>query len=93
MLTREIDGDGGRGAHDSTLAEAYGIEGHNVFDRETAARIIPEAIAAKRPVLLNFVVYESEKVFPMIPAGAGVDEMIIGDQEPDEREASGKVGS
>ncbi len=66
------------------LAEAYGIEGHNVFDRETAARIIPEAIAAKKPVLINFVVYESEKVFPMIPAGAGVDEMIIGDQEPDE---------
>jgi acetolactate synthase I/II/III large subunit len=65
------------------LAEAYGIEGHNVFDRETAERLVPEVIAAKKPVLLNFVVYESEKVFPMIPAGAGVDEMIIGDQEPD----------
>lgn len=68
------------------LAEAYGIEGHNVFDRETAARIIPEALAKKKPVLLNFVVYESEKVWPMVPAGAGVDEMIIGDQEPDEEE-------
>jgi acetolactate synthase I/II/III large subunit len=68
------------------LAEAYGIEGHNVFDRETAARVIPEAIAAKKPVLINFVVYESEKVFPMIPAGAGIDEMVIGDQEPDEPE-------
>ena len=65
------------------LAEAYGIEGHNVFDRETAARLVPEALARKKPVLLNFVVYESEKVFPMVPAGAGVDEMIIGDQEPD----------
>ena len=68
------------------LAEAYGIEGHNVFDRETAARVIPAAIAAKKPVLINFVVYESEKVFPMIPAGAGIDEMVIGDQEPDEGE-------
>ncbi len=66
------------------LAEAYGIEGHNVFDRETAARIILEVLAKGKPVLLNFVVYESEKVFPMIPAGAGVDQMIIGDQEPDE---------
>jgi acetolactate synthase I/II/III large subunit len=74
------------------LAEAYGIEGHNVFDRETAARIIPEALAAKKPVLLNFVVYESEKVFPMIPAGAGVDEMILGDQEPEaEVVASGRT--
>jgi acetolactate synthase I/II/III large subunit len=66
------------------LADAYGIEGHNVFDRERAAELIPLAVAAKKPVLLNFVVYESEKVFPMIPAGAVVDEMILGDQEPEE---------
>jgi acetolactate synthase I/II/III large subunit len=66
------------------LAEAYGIEGHNVFDRETAAALIPRAMAAKKPVLINFVVYESEKVFPMVPAGAGVDEMILGDQEADD---------
>lgn len=63
------------------LAEAYGIEGHNVFDRESAARLIPEALARKKPVLLNFFVYEAEKVFPMVPAGAGVDEMILGDQD------------
>lgn len=68
------------------LAEAYGIEGHNVFDRETARALIPEVLAKGKPVLLNFVVYESEKVFPMVPAGAGVDEMIIGDQEPDDAE-------
>jgi acetolactate synthase-1/2/3 large subunit len=66
------------------LAEAYGIEGHNVFDRETAAELIPRALAAKKPVLINFVVYESEKVFPMVPAGAGVDEMILGDQAADD---------
>ena len=70
------------------LAEAYGIEGHNVFDRETAARLVPEALARGKPVLLNFVVYESEKVFPMVPAGAGVDEMILGDQESDEATAA-----
>lgn len=72
------------------LAEAFGIEGHNVFDRETATRLIPEALARRKPILLNFVVYESEKVFPMIPAGAGVDEMIIGDQEPEPRAPSGE---
>jgi acetolactate synthase I/II/III large subunit len=66
------------------LAEAYGIAGYNVFDRETAAALIPELLARKKPAVVNFVVYESEKVFPMVPAGAGVDEMIIGDQEPDE---------
>ena len=64
------------------LAEAYGIEGHNVFDRDTARDLIPRLLAAKKPALVNFVVYESEKVFPMIPSGKGVDEMLLGDQDP-----------
>ncbi len=63
------------------LAEAYGIEGHNVFDRDDARRRIDEAVAAKKPVLHNFFHYETEKVWPMVPAGAGVDEMILGDQD------------
>lgn len=66
------------------LAEAYGIDGYNIFDRETAARLIPEVLAKGKPAVMNFVVYEAEKVFPMVPAGAGVDEMLIGDQEPEE---------
>lgn len=69
------------------LAEAYGIAGYNVFDRDEAKRLVPEVIAKRQPAVINFVVYESEKVFPMIPAGAGVDEMIIGDQEPDPSDA------
>lgn len=69
------------------LAEAYGIEGHNVFDRDTARRLIPEVLARGGPALINFVVYESEKVYPMVPSGAGVDEMMIGDQEPEEAPA------
>lgn len=64
------------------LAEAYGIEGHNVFDRETARDLIPKVLAQGKPALINFVVYESEKVFPMIPSGAGVDQMLLGDQDP-----------
>jgi acetolactate synthase-1/2/3 large subunit len=68
------------------LAGAYGIDGYNVFSREDAARLIPEVLAKGKPAVMNFVVYESEKVFPMIPAGAGVDEMLIGDQDPSEYE-------
>jgi len=69
------------------LAEAYGLDGYNVFDRETAARVVPEVLARGKPAVINFFVYEAEKVFPMIPAGAGVDEMIVGDQEPDDTPA------
>lgn len=65
------------------LADAYGLDGYNVFNREDAKKLIPEVLAKGKPAVMNFVVYEAEKVFPMIPAGAGVDEMLIGDQDPD----------
>ncbi len=68
------------------LAEAYGIDGYNIFDRDEAARLIPEVLAKGKPAVMNFVVYEAEKVFPMIPAGAGVDQMLLGDQDPEEPE-------
>jgi acetolactate synthase-1/2/3 large subunit len=61
----------------------YGFDGYNVFDRDEAARLVPEVLAKGKPAVMNFVVYEAEKVFPMVPSGAGVDEMLIGDQEPD----------
>ena len=54
---------------------------------ETARRLVPEVLSRGGPALINFVVYESEKVYPMVPSGAGVDEMLIGDQEPDVEEA------
>ncbi|MDZ7800699.1 MAG: biosynthetic-type acetolactate synthase large subunit [Trueperaceae bacterium] len=64
------------------LAEAYGIEGHTVSDRETAQRLVPEVLSRRGPAVINFMVHESDKIYPMVPAGAGNDEMIIGDQEP-----------
>ncbi len=65
------------------LAEAYGIEGHNIYNKADAQKYIAEAIEKRKPVLLNFMVYAAEKVFPMVPTGAGVQDMIIGDQEPE----------
>ncbi len=65
------------------LAEAYGIDGYNVHSREEARALVPEVLAKGKPAVMNFFVYEAEKVFPMIPSGAGVDQMMIGDQEPE----------
>ena len=65
------------------LAEAYGIDGYNVHSREEAQALVPEVLAKGKPAVMNFFVYEADKVFPMIPAGAGVDQMLIGDQEPE----------
>ena len=71
-----------RGPH-RDRAHLERLAGWFAFDTPDLRRVIPEALAKGEPVLLNFVVYEAEKVWPMVPAGAGVDEMIIGDQEPD----------
>ena len=65
------------------LAEAYGLDGYNVHSREEARALVPEVLAKGKPAVMNFFVYEADKVFPMIPAGAGVDQMMIGDQEPE----------
>ena len=66
------------------LAEAYGIAGYNISDRASARSTVREVLAKGEPAVLNFEVEEAEKVFPMIPAGAGVGDMIIGDQDPDD---------
>lgn len=70
------------------LAEAYGIKGKNIFSREDAEAAIREAVEERKPVVLNIFVYEAEKVWPMVPAGAGIDQVMLGDQEiPEEEEA------
>lgn len=68
------------------LAEAYGITGKNIFTREEAEAAIAEAIEQRKPVMLNIFVYEAEKVWPMVPAGAGIDQVMLGDQEIPEGE-------
>jgi acetolactate synthase-1/2/3 large subunit len=70
------------------VAEAYGIDGYNVHTREEAKSAISAALTKGKPAVINFFVYEAEKVFPMIPAGAGVDEMLLGDQEVEEVEVA-----
>lgn len=60
------------------LAEAYGCIGmraENVADVEAVLR---ESLKIKdRPVLMDFVCDREENVYPMVPAGASIDEMII----------------
>ena len=68
------------------LAEAYGIRGIRVTKQEEVAGAIQEAMETPGPVVVDFVVKEDEFVFPMIPAGESVHEML---EEP---EAEGIIG-
>ena len=59
------------------LAEAYGAVGIRVENREDVESAIREAIRSPKTVVLEFVVSREENVFPMIPAGAGINEIIF----------------
>ena len=58
------------------LAEAYGISGLRVTSQEEVAGAIQQAIETPGPVLLDFVVKRGENVYPMIPAGESIHEMM-----------------
>ncbi len=58
------------------LAEAYDIAGLRVTDRAAVRPTIDEAMQIKGPVVIDFVVEAEENVYPMIPAGTSVNEMI-----------------
>ena len=58
------------------LAEAHGIAGATVRTRGEVAGALAAARATKGPFLINFLVEKEESVYPMIPAGAALHEMI-----------------
>ena len=60
------------------LAEAYGAMGVRVEHPEDVEGAIREAIQSPRTFILEFLVAREENVFPMVPAGAGINEIMIG---------------
>ncbi len=69
------------------VAEGLGCETILVTKREEVAPAIEKAITLKKPVLLNCIIPEDDKVFPMVPAGAPISEAFdAGDLEAREKE-------
>lgn len=58
------------------LAKAFGIDAFNATTNEEAKAAIDEAMKIDGPVFINFQVAPKEKVYPMIPPGAGLHEMV-----------------
>lgn len=56
------------------VAEGLGCEAILVTTKEEVAPAIEKALALKKPVLLNCIIPEDDKVFPMVPAGAPISE-------------------
>ncbi|MFN8379902.1 MAG: biosynthetic-type acetolactate synthase large subunit [Anaerolineae bacterium] len=58
------------------LAEAYGIPAMRVTSRDQVAASVAFARSVKGPVLIEYVVEKEEVVYPMVPAGADLHNML-----------------
>jgi acetolactate synthase-1/2/3 large subunit len=59
------------------LAEAYGAVGLRARTVDEVEPVIREAFAVNKPVLMDFVVAQEEGVYPMVPAGKTISEMLL----------------
>ena len=58
------------------LADAFGMLGIRVTDKTQVRTAIERAMEYDGPALVDFVVEEEENVYPMIPAGQTIQELI-----------------
>jgi len=58
------------------LAAAYGIPGLRVTKPSEVADVMQQAMETSGPVVIDFVVKNNENVYPFIPAGESVNEML-----------------
>jgi acetolactate synthase-1/2/3 large subunit len=62
------------------LADAYGCVGLIAEKPSEVADVIAESLKIEdKPVLMDFRVDREENVYPMVPAGAALNEMIYGE--------------
>jgi acetolactate synthase-1/2/3 large subunit len=64
------------------LAGAYGFKGRTVEDPLQLVAALDEAIRENGPYLLNVRVSPFENVYPMVPAGGAINEMVLGPPQP-----------
>ena len=65
------------------IAEAYGIRGIRVTKKEEVVDAVQQAMETAGPVIVDFIVKEDEGLFPFIPNGQSVKEML---EEPAPKE-------
>jgi acetolactate synthase-1/2/3 large subunit len=59
------------------LAEAFGARGFQATKPDEVEQVIKAGFADPGPVIMEFKVAREEKVLPMVPAGASLNEMVL----------------
>jgi len=60
------------------IANAYGVEGVRVETCEDVMPALKESLACEGAFVIDFRIEREDNVFPMVPAGAAINEMIGG---------------
>jgi acetolactate synthase-1/2/3 large subunit len=63
------------------VAKGYGIEGKSVCKREDVKKSLKEMLDHKGSYLLEVIVGKENNVFPMVPQGRGVAEVVLCKEE------------
>ncbi|WP_367390376.1 biosynthetic-type acetolactate synthase large subunit [Lewinella sp. LCG006] len=63
------------------IAEGFGVPGKSISDPAELDAAIAEMLAHEGPYLLHVNVAQEENVFPMVPSGAAVDEIVLTPEE------------
>jgi len=64
------------------LAGAYGFKGRTIDKPWQLTQALEEAVKEPGPYLLNVKVTRDENVYPMVPAGGAIHEMVLGPPQP-----------
>jgi len=59
------------------LAEAYGAVGLRATKPEEVESVLSEGLFSPKTVIMDFIVEQEESVYPMVPAGAPITEMLL----------------
>jgi acetolactate synthase-1/2/3 large subunit len=59
------------------LAEAYGAEGYRAERTEEVEPVLRQALSSPKTAVVEILVENEENVYPMVPAGAALSEMLL----------------
>lgn len=59
------------------IAEGFGVPGRKINKPEELREAVAEMLAHDGPYLLHVMVENEENIFPMVPSGAAVDEILL----------------
>jgi acetolactate synthase-1/2/3 large subunit len=75
------------------IAEAYGIKARAVRTRADVIPAVKDARAERQAALIDFVVEQEDTVYPMVPAGADLDQMIRRPEPEPKRDDFGRAAA